>query len=553
MSTRTTLSALTATVLASTGLVAAQDAGAATGSFSCSATAVTGTVLGQPITPVAGAGGDGPCQTADGTSAFTTPLGGNAIAKTLLSGRADDTATQRATSTAGVQGLSLGGLQSLLPALPAPTLPAGLGSLEIPLPVVAPVVSGVAGTVTGAVGGLLGGTVPTLPGTPAGSLLPSKITVDALDAVKALVPAGVLPDLDLLKLDGLTSTASATCQAGAPVLNGASDVAGLQGLGQALPVDQAVSKVVSLVNPGSLPLSGLDLSLVKLPAGLSFDDPIVGPVLQTAVRQVLAALPPITIPAVVGEVKVTPASTDNDGTTLVQRGPRVTVTALGRELADVILGSARVSALGVNCGDPVVAAAPASQLAVQCAKRKVTLVDVAERPKWVSLLGAAAASEVGKRVDIVATKTGKVVTTAIVRDSGFFRAKAPLPPKAQRDDNDTRYMAVLEGDKSMSLKLQRRMRISRMHNAGDRILMVGKITGPLVPGQKVVVRKRESCTKDVVVKSFTPTKPGSFKLYLPMPAEGQAAVYRATTMVPSAEGDSGKTFPTFTLPGYVTL
>jgi hypothetical protein len=548
MSTRTTLSALTATVIASAGLVAAQDAAAATGSFSCSATAVTGTVLGVPITPVAGAGGDGPCQTTDGTSSFTTPLGGSAIAKTLLSGSGSDVGAQRATSTAGVQGLSLGGLQSLLPALPAPTLPAGLSALDIPLPVVAPVVSGVTGTV----GGLLGG-VPTLPGTPTGSLLPSRITVDALDAVKALVPAGALPGLDLLKLDGLTSTATAVCKAGAPVLSGVSDVAGLQSLGQALPIDQTVDKVVSLVNPGSIPVAGLDLGLVKLPAGLSFDDPVVGPVLQTAVRSVLASLPPITIPAVVGEVKVTPASTENDGTTLLQRGPRVTVTALGRELADVTLGSARVSALGVDCGDPVVPAAPASQLAVQCAKRKVTLVDVAAREKWVSLLGAAAASEVGKKVDIVYTKTGKVVTTATVRDSGFFRAKAPLPPKAQRDDNDARYMAVLEGDKSMSLKLQRRMRISRMSNRGSRILMVGKIVGPLVPGQQIVVRKRESCTKDVIVKSFTPKQAGSFKLYLPLPAEGQAAVYRATTMVPSAEGDSGKTFPTFTLPGYVSL
>ncbi|MCW2959403.1 MAG: hypothetical protein JWP18_2206, partial [Solirubrobacterales bacterium] len=474
MSTRSTLSALTATAIASAGLVAAQDAAAATGSFSCSAAAISGTVLGQAITPVAGAGGDGPCQTADGTSAFTTPLGGSAIAKTLLSGATGDVGAQRATSTAGVQGLAVGGLSSLLPALPAASLPAGLSALEIPLPVVAPVISGVTGVtgVTGSLGGLLGGvtgTTGTGTGSTTGSLLPSKITVDALDAVKALVPAGALPNLDLLKLDGLTSTATAACQAGTAVLRGVTDIAGLQSLGQPLPVDQAVSRVVALADPQNIPVGGLDLSLVKLPAGLRFDDPVVGTVLQTAVRTVLASLPPITIPAVVGEVKVTPASTEDDGTTLLQRGPRVTVTALGRELADVTLGSARVSALGVDCGLPVAAPAaiaPASQLAVQCAKRRVTLVDVAERPQWVSLLGAAAASEVGSKVSIVYTKTGKVVSTATVRDSGFFRAKAPLPPKAERDDNDARYMAVIENDRSMSLKLQRRMRISRMSNRG---------------------------------------------------------------------------------------
>lgn len=553
MSTRTTLSALTATVLASAGLVAAQDAAAATGSFGCSATAVSGTVLGQPISPVAGAGGDGPCQTADGSSSLGLPLAGGALAKTLLAGGNDVTA-QRATSTAGVQSLQLGGLQSLLPALPAPELPSGLSSLEVPLPVVAPVVSGATGTVGSLLGGVTGGT-----GLPTGSLLPSKITVDALEAVKALVPAAALPNLDVLKLDGLTSTANAVCQAGKPLLTGVTDLAGLQSLGQSLPTNptQVVDRAVSLVKGGQIPLSGLDLSLVRLPAGLSFDDPVVGSVLQTAVRSVLSQLPPITIPAVVGQVQVTPSSTEDDGDSLVQHGPRVTVTALGRTLADVSLGSARVSAAGVDCGDLVPALSPeiqpASQLAVQCARRAVTLIDVAERPDHVTLLGAAAATEVGKTVDIVSTKTGKVVSHATVRDSGFFRASAPLPPKAQRDDNDTRYMAVLGKDKSMSLKLQRRMRISRMSNRGTHILMVGKIVGPLVPGQKIVVRRRESCTKDVIVKTFTPTKPGSFTLNLPLPSEGQAAVYRATTMVPSATGDSGKTFPTFTLPGYVSL
>ncbi len=559
MSTRTTLSALTATVIASAGLVAAQDAAAATGSFSCSATAVSGTVLDQAIAPVAGAGGNGPCQTADGSSTLGLPLAGGALAKTVLAG-SGDVAAQRATSTAGVQSLQLGGLQSLLSALPAATLPSGLSSLQVPLPVVAPVVSGAISTVGGLLGGVAGGTVPL----PTGSLLPSTISVDALDAVRALVPAAVLPNLDLLKLGGVTSTATAACQAGAPVLKGVTDLAGLQSLGQEFPIGQAVDRVVSLVDPKTVPVGGLDLSLVKLPAGLSFSDPVVGAVLQTAVRSALASLPPITIPAVVGEVKVTPSSTEDNGSSLIQHGPRVTVTALGRTLAEVSLGSARVSALGVDCSTLAVPAVapvapvapeiqPASQLAVQCAKRKVTLVDVAERPDHVTLLGAAAASEVGKRVSIVYTKTGKIVSTATIRGSGFFRASAPLPPKAQRHDNDARYMAVLGKDKSMSLKLHRRMRISRMSNRGSHILMVGKIVGPLVPGQKIVVRKRESCTTGTVVKTFTPTKPGSFKLYLPLPDEGQAAVYRATTMVPSATGDSGKTFPTFTLPGYVSL
>lgn len=554
MTKRSVIATLAAGAAGALTLTPAGPAQAASGSFGCSAGALSGTVLGQALDPLAVAGGD-TCRTADASAALPALLGSApVIARTELLGSVTDTVTQKATSTAGVGAIRVGGLDTLRSLVPVPALPGGLDALQVPLPIV-PLPSSTSTTTT---------TVPTLPGlgsvtgpittitepitgAATGSLLPSLITVDALDAVKALLPAVALPEL--LNLAGARSTATGSCVGGTPVLDGASQIAGLRVLGHDLGTDRVVDRALGVVGGSSIPLGGVDLSLVKLPAGLSLGDPLVGPVLETAIRTALAALPPIEIPAVVGNVKLTPASQERSGDTLTQRAGRLQVSLLGRDLVDLVLGAASVSKAGVDCGDPV---APASRLAVECAGRPVTLVDVAEKRKYVSLLGAVSAENVGRRVSIVRTDIDKVVAAGIVRPDGFFRTRAPLPPRSLRSSNDTRYQAVLDGHKSLALKLQRRMRISRMRNLGEQIQIIGKIAGPLVPGQEIVIRRRESCTKDVIVKRFTPKQAGAWRVTLPAPTEGQAAVYRATTQVFGAD-ETERKFPTFTLPGYVSL
>jgi len=555
-------SAIAVVALGIAGLGAASPADAATGRLGCAAGAVSGTVLGQAVAPLASAGDlSSACRTQDASGALAPALGtASALARTRLEGNTSDPAAQRATSVAGLSDLKIGALDSLLGALPVPALPAGLDALNVPLPVVLPTGTATStGTTTlPTVGGLPGlPTIPSLPvvGDPVStvtSLLPSAIKIDALDAVRALLPAApALPDL--LSLSAARSTATAACAGGVPVLDGATDLVGLKVLGQDLGTGGLLERALTVAPGSSIPLAGADLSKIALPAGLSFADPVVGPVLANAVRSALAALPPIDIPALVANVKLTPAAQERsaDGTTLTQRAARLQVSLLGRDLVDLALGEARVAATGVDCA-PAAPVAPASQLAIECAKRPVTLVDVAQRKEHVSLLGAVAKQHVGRSVSIVFAATGEKVATAVVRPDGFFRAKAPLPPAAMRSSNDARYLAVLDGHKSLALKLQRRMRISKLSNRGERILMIGKITGPLVPGQEIVIRRRESCTKDVIVKRFTPTRAGTWKAWLPAPTEGQAAVYRATTQVFGAD-ETEKRFPTFTLPGYVSL
>jgi hypothetical protein len=226
-----------------------------------------------------------------------------------------------------------------------------------------------------------------------------------------------------------------------------------------------------------------------------------------------------------------------------------------------VLGIARVATDQLRCGknDPSVGAsaaptapvAPASQLAVSCSKAKVTLLDVADAGNHVGLYGAADKKYVGHRVRIVFTGTGKQVATTTVRRDGFFRTHAPVPSKGIRYTSRARYMAIVGRDKSMPLKLHRRMRITSMHHHGRTIRLTGRIYGP-AGNQPITISRRISCTKDVVVGHVHPGAGGVWHATVKAPRGTSAAVYRADTIVPASAG-SGKMFPTFTLPGYVSL
>lgn len=569
---------LLAAVLAGTTLsVAAAPAGAA--GYGCAASAIRGTVLGKAIEP-SRIGDLRSCRAAAAPGAtLGAPLSAGAlVARTDLTG--ETPASQQAGAIGAVSELRIGALASLPITLPRIELPAGLDAVRIALPQLAEVVpvtgallrsraasrglnvpaadlpaplGAAAATVTQAVTGVVDtatGVAGTVTGT-AGTSLPAAITVDLRPAVEALAATLAAPDVDLLRVAGAYSMARAECIGGTPQLNGKGSLAGLTVLGQELPTDGALDRVLAITTARQVDLSTADLGRIALPAGLSLADPVVGPVLREALRSALAGLPALDVPALVGRVTVTPAAQQREGDTLVQRGPRVQVSVLGAQVADLVLSEARVARNGVAC-DAAPTVSAASQKAVSCAKRHVTLVDVAERAGHVSLLGAADARYVGEKVAIVFTATGRRVATGVVRPDGFFRAKAPLPPRSIRRGNQARYQAVLDGQRSLRLKLHRRMRIAKMSHRGNRVLIVGRITGPLAPGQEIVIKRRVSCTQDVVVKRIEARRAGAWRVWLPAPRKTDAGVYRATTQVRGAP-DNPKLFPTYTLPGYVSL
>lgn len=512
----------TATAAAATALAAPARADG----FGCTASTLRAGVLGQVAEPVR-AGSLGACTTdARALDALGAPLAADAAsARTGASG-------DRATAATSLSGFRAGSLAALAGELPQVALPQGIGALPVPLPASAQ---------------LLG--------------LPALLTVDATDAAQALVHERRLPDLPLMAADLVELGAAAACQAGRTVLDSLAAVDGLSALGRALPADRRIDTAVPLVDAQTVDFSTLDVALVDLPAGLSLGDPVTGTILRTALESVVATLPAVTVPAAAGRVVVEPARREQSSDSLRQLGPRVRVEALGREVADVTLGDALVSAVGVVCAGPEAPVAgapaaalpdvsPATELALSCATSDVVLTDVVEKDGKVKLVGVAAARFVGRTIDLVLTGTGRRVATAVVEPDGYFRARAPLPPNRIRWSNRARYQASIDGERSMALKLHRRMRITRMKPAADHITITGRIYGAM-GDDEVVISRRESCTKDVEVTTIRPRRDGRWRVTLPVPAGVDAATYRATTKV--RRGENPKRFRTFTLPGHVAI
>jgi hypothetical protein len=474
--------------------------------FTCTASAVRGSVLGKVFEP-ARAGSAGACATDEQSretfGARTGMVDGKAVAATTLSG------------------FKLGSLDGL--ALPQVPLPAGISALPVPLPAAAQ---------------LLG--------------LPSLLSVDATEAARALIDERTLPDVPAAAADLVHLGAGAACDAGRAVLDGLADVQGLTALGKALPADRAIDTAVPLAPAQLVDFAALDVDAIALPGGLSLGDPVVGPILRTALESVVAGLPSASVPAELARVVVEPARREDGAGSLRQVGPRVRVSALGRELVDVTLGDALVGALCDLPASPAPAPAdsPVAELALSCAPGDVVLTDVVEKDGKVKLVGLADARFVGRTVDLVLTSTGQKVASAVVEPDGYFRARAPLPANRIRWSNKARYQAVIEGERSMALKLHRRMRITRMKPGAGFLTITGRVYG-VMGSDRVVIARRESCTKDVEVTQVKPGRDGRWRVTLPIPEGVDAATYRATTTV--LKGEREKRFRTFSLPGHVAL
>ena len=521
MSTFITKSTLALAVTAAT--VAAAPGAAHADGFGCTASAVRADILGQVLEPVR-AGSAERCETAgQALDALGAPLASDA-ASAQTAGSPD-----RAMATTSLTGFRAGALSALTPELPQVPLPSGIGSLPVSLPASAK---------------LLG--------------LPAALNVDATEAARALVEERKLPEVPLVGADLVSLGAGAACDAGRALLDSLADVQGLTALGTPLAGDQPIDTAVPLAPAQVVDFATLDLAKVVLPGGLSLADPVTGPILRSALQSAVAGLPTFSVPAAVGRVVVDPAHREPGDGSLRQVGPRVRVEVLGRQVADVTLGDALVSALGIVCGAPEASAAPApepdvspaTEAALSCATSDVVLTDVVEKDGKVKLVGVADGRFVGRTIDLVLTSTGETVATAVVQPDGYFRARAPLPRNAIRWTNKARYQAVIDGERSLALKLHRRMRISRMKPAGDTVTIAGRIYGRMA-GEEVVITRRESCTEDVEVTTVKPGRDGRWRVTLPVPEGVDAATFRATTLV--RKGDNPKRFRTFTLPGHVAL
>lgn len=495
---------LLAPLTAAVAVLAAWPAQAAADGWRCEASALRATVLdGPPVEPATANAGAAACAaaTAGGESAPALPLGLAASAlgaETGLDNAGAPAREQVARAEGGVAELRVLALPELPIELPEPDF-GDLEAVEVP-----------------GVG-----------------------TVDLRPALEALVQPRSLPGVDLLAVRGARAAATARCVSGVPRFSGSSALASVAVNGRELGLDRAVTETVRLIDSQSISPSDIDVASI-LPPGVELG------VFETAIRPILDELPTVEVPATVARIRLTPNQRIENGVRLIQRALTAEISIAGQRLAELVAGEATVGVGDVRCGG-------VADLALRCTARRLTLIDVYQQRGRVRLLGAADRRYVGRRVRIRFTASGRTVARPRVRRDGTFRATARLPRPKIRGTNRARYQAAIRGEKSMSLKLRRRMLVTRMRSRGRRVVIAGRVVWPLAdPVATVVVRRRVSCRGWETVKRFKPAANGRFRVRLRAPREGHAAVYRMSTRVKVLPWYP-KLYPTFTLPRYVEL
>jgi len=506
--------------LAALAVAAAVPAPASAASFACEASAIRGAVLtAPPIEPITANQGQAGCKAAKGVLAdvadgLPVPLSlSAAAAQTTFEG----SEAQPGSQVAG----AVGGL------LDARVRPLGLPQIPVPVDQVPTL------------------TVPlsSVP-NPLGLPLPNQnVTVDLKPALRALVGQVTA---DVLRVQTAVSFAGARCIDGKPTIAGSSQLAGISVLGIELPTDEATNQALRVVDTQSIDPSNVDVSKIPLPPGVA---PELLPAVQQAVKPLLDALPAISIPATLAQVKVTPKQQIREGDKLIQRAVQVQVSLLGQSLADVVIGEAIVSARDVRCA----AAQGVAQEQLSCTKRRLALVDVLRQGRRVKLFGVADRALVGKRVSIRFTATGRQVARPVVRRNGEFSATAPLPPAAVRETNRARYEAVVGRERSLRLKLARRMVVTRLTSSRGKVTIAGRVVRPLGrPIQTIVVKRRVSCRRTEVVRRIRPSRTGAFRVTVDAPPRALAATYRLSTKVRKFASNP-KLYNTYTLPRAVEI
>jgi hypothetical protein len=477
------------------------------GALQCEASAVRVQAGAAPAVEPATANRGAPhCRTASAalgaSGLLPAPLSAPALtARTALEGPDGQVALQRATATGEVTGLRVAALADLpLPALEIPDA-VGVVSLPLPPPLDAPI-----------------------------ALRP---------ALRALVTA---PAVDAVRAEIVTASATARCTTWGPQLEGSSRVGGLTVLGQ--PVSEGQDMPVT-IDTAAIDPSDIDLSLVQLPPGVSLD------LVRAPLQAVLETLPDVAVPDVVAHVSVRLNHQERTADRLTQRALGLKIGVGGQTLLDLTAGEAAAGAAGPGCTTP-------AELELACTKRRLVLVDVLERGGRVRLVGVADRALAGRTVDLRlvpldARDRARVVARVKVGADGWFRASAPLPPRRIRATNDARYMAVAGAERSLRLKLRRRMTLTGVTSRAGRVTISGRLSAPLGrPASVIVVKRRLSCRRMEVAARVRPSSTGGFRVTVPAPQGVLAAVYRLETSVPKTTRNP-KRFPTYTLPRSVTL
>ena len=474
--------------------------------WTCAASAARASVAGQaPAEPVTAGGDSAPCRA--GASELASPALPSGLSAGALTARtaADDRSPSQAS--AAVHDVSLGVPPGLVPTAGLAQI-AAVPPVDVPVPVLGPV------------------------------------SVDLRPALQALLRP--LPSAELLKLGAATASATGRCIAGDPAITGSSSTSGAVLAGRAIDLDGPRSEAVQLLGAYVVDPSAIDPAKV-VQHGSALTPAALRPLLQP----VLDALPPISVPATVADVQLTPDERLQAGSRRTYRALHVHASVAGTEIVDAVLGEASAGGDACAAGSGANGGPNVADLALQCGSQRIVLIDVLDTGRRVKLLGAAAGRYVGQAVEIRLAATGAVVARPIVRPDGTFRATAPLPPSGIRRTNAARYRASIGRERSLALKLTRRMIVTGTTSTARGTTMRGRVTGPLARGARITVKRRLSCRRWKVVKRFAMPSDGRFRVTIPQARGAASSVFRLQTTVGAGDG-SGRPKPTFTLPRYVS-
>jgi hypothetical protein len=188
----------------------------------------------------------------------------------------------------------------------------------------------------------------------------------------------------------------------------------------------------------------------------------------------------------------------------------------------------------------------AGELALACTTRKLTLIDVFERGARVVLDGAAAKSLDGQQVTILFDDHTRAAT-AVIGAGGLFATTAPLPPAKLRDSNRARYLAEVGQQRSLDLKLTRRLILDTPTSSDGTVTLVGEVVPPLAkPLAPILVQQQTSCTNETTIEKVKESPNGHFRVSIKAPSGQQAVSYRLSTLV-RENRSSTKGFATYSL------
>ncbi len=170
----------------------------------------------------------------------------------------------------------------------------------------------------------------------------------------------------------------------------------------------------------------------------------------------------------------------------------------------------------------------------------------------VLLQGSAARGLDGKKVKIIFAGEKQVAATT-VGSNGIFTTTAPLPPANVRNTNGARYTAESGEERSLNLKLARRLLLEPPKFSGATVTLTGQVVPPLAkPVAPIDIEQTLECGKTTIVRKFTPPAGGRFHVTLSVPAAAKAGIYRLSSTVRESATDK-RGFPTFSLPLPVIL